>query len=168
MTAPARADQWPALAEPEKSETKETEAVKTFQNSGIQLSDAGNIAQRLTSDAGKPVSDNRALDDDTTGSISKADRRIILLVARASSISELAGKTVAINADLSGQTSDIRPAIVAAGAIQVILSESETAATDRLGSDEVAAAVLGVLSPAAAEAFPDISGYRIFRIPVSP
>jgi hypothetical protein len=33
---------------------------------------------------------------------------------------------------------------------------------------EVPAAVLTLVSPEAAEAFPDIAGFRIFRIPLSP
>ena len=38
----------------------------------------------------------------------------------------------------------------------------------RLIAGEVPAAILTLVSPEAAEWFPDIAGYRIFRIPLSP
>jgi hypothetical protein len=37
-----------------------------------------------------------------------------------------------------------------------------------LRNGEVPAAVVALVSPDAAEAFPDIAGYNIFRIPLSP
>ena len=39
---------------------------------------------------------------------------------------------------------------------------------DRLIRGEVPAAVLTLVSPEAAEWFPDIPGYKVFRIPLSP
>jgi hypothetical protein len=57
---------------------------------------------------------------------------------------------------------------VAAGAAEVKLSDGQTKAVDRLISGEVQAAVLTLVSPEAAEWFPDIAGFKIFRIPLSP
>jgi hypothetical protein len=47
-------------------------------------------------------------------------------------------------------------------------NEGHTKAIDRLIGGEVPAAVLALVSPEAAEWFPDIPGYKIFRIPLSP
>jgi len=41
-------------------------------------------------------------------------------------------------------------------------------AVDRLIRGEVPAAVLALVSPEAAEWFPEIPGYKVFRIPLSP
>ena len=67
------------------------------------------------------------------------------------------------------KSSDIvRAAIVAAGAVDVQLSNGQTKAVDGLISAEVPAAVLTLVSPEAAEWFPEIAGFRIFRIPLAP
>ena len=51
---------------------------------------------------------------------------------------------------------------------EVQLDEKNTKAVDRLLSGEVPAAVVALVSPEAAEGFPEIPGYRVFRIPLSP
>ena len=56
--------------------------------------------------------------------------------------------------------------LMAAGAAEVLFSEGKTAAVDRLISGEVPAAVLTLASPEAAEWFPDIPGFRTFRVPL--
>ena len=88
--------------------------------------------------------------------------------AEIKSISELANKTVAIDGKQIGSNNNVRTAIVAAGAAEVQLSDSQTKAVDRLISGEVPAAVLTLVSPEAAEWFPDIAGFKIFRVPLSP
>jgi hypothetical protein len=45
---------------------------------------------------------------------------------------------------------------------------SRAKAINRLIGGEVPAAVLTLVSPEAAEAFPEIAGFKIFRIPLSP
>jgi hypothetical protein len=62
----------------------------------------------------------------------------------------------------------VRSAIAAAGASEIQLSEGHAKPIDRLISGEVPAAVLTLASPEAAEWFPDIKGFKIFRIPLSP
>ena len=57
--------------------------------------------------------------------------------------------------------------MVAAGAARVQLSEDQAKPVDRLIGGEVPAAVLTLVSAEAADSFPDIAGYRIFRIPLS-
>ena len=68
----------------------------------------------------------------------------------------------------SKASSDVRTALVAAGASEVQLTTGETAAIDRLVSGDVPAAVLTLVSADAAEAFPEIPGFKVFRVPLSP
>jgi hypothetical protein len=95
---------------------------------------------------------------------------VALLIARPEikSVSELAGKEVAIEDRRSASNASIRTAIAAAGAAEVQLNEGHTKALDRLVGGEVPAAVLALVSPEAAQWFPDIPGFRIFRVPLAP
>lgn len=104
------------------------------------------------------------------GSESNADLRVAVVMARPEigSISDLAHKNVAIDDGQSTHASSVRTAIVAAGAPEVRLSGNQAKALDRLINAEVPAAVLDLVSPDAAEGFPDIPGFKIFRIPLSP
>jgi ABC-type phosphate/phosphonate transport system substrate-binding protein len=99
-----------------------------------------------------------------------ANLLVALLMARSDikSVSDLAGKDIAIDDRQSASNDNVRTAIVAAGAAEVQLSEGQTTAIDRLISGEVPAAVLTLVSPEAAEGFPEIAGFKIFRIPLSP
>jgi hypothetical protein len=84
------------------------------------------------------------------------------------SVSDLAGKNVAIDDRYLVSSADVRMAIAAAGGPVVQLSAGKTAAIDRLLNGEVPAAVLALVSTVAAEGFPEIAGFRIFHIPLSP
>jgi hypothetical protein len=97
-----------------------------------------------------------------------ADHLVAILMTRPEikSVSDLAGKTVAI--DGRQFNGNVRTAIAAAGATAVQLSEDQTKAIDRLINGEVPAAVLTLVSPEAADGFPDVAGFRIFRVPLSP
>ena len=83
-------------------------------------------------------------------------------------VSDLAHKNVAIDDGQSAYESSVRTAIVAAGAPDVQVSGNQAKALDRLINAEVPAAVLALVSPAGAEGFPDIPGFKIFRIQLSP
>jgi TRAP-type uncharacterized transport system substrate-binding protein len=83
-------------------------------------------------------------------------------------VSDLTGQTIAIDDRYSASNGNVRTAIAAAGAAEVQLSEDQAKAIDRLISGEVPAAVLTLVSPEAAERFPEIAGFRTFRIPLSP
>ena len=100
----------------------------------------------------------------------KMDPLVYLLIARPDikSVSDLTGKIVAIDDAHPGFDANVGIAIAAAGAPEVQLSNTQTKAIDRVINGEVAAAVLTAVSPEAAEGFPDIRGYKIFRIPLSP
>ncbi len=97
-----------------------------------------------------------------------ADHLVAILMTRPEikSVSDLAGKNVAI--DGRAFNGNVRTAIAAAGATAVQLSEDQTKAIDRLISGEVPAAVLALVSPEAADGFPEVAGFRIFRVPLSP
>jgi tetratricopeptide (TPR) repeat protein len=98
------------------------------------------------------------------------DPRTALIMSRPDikSISDLAGKEIAIDDKRSTSSSDIQAAIEAAGAAEVQVIKAQTKAINRLFVAEVPAAVLTLVTPEAAEAFPEIAGYRIFRVPLSP
>ena len=100
----------------------------------------------------------------------KTDLLVYLLMARPEikSVSDLTSKIIAIDDGYSASSGNIRTAIVAAGASEVQLSNSQTKAIDRVVSGEVPAAVLTLVSPEAAEGFPEIAGFKIFRIPLWP
>ena len=97
-----------------------------------------------------------------------ANRLVAILMARTEikSVSDLTGKNIAIDDRQSASDDNVRTAIVAAGATEVQLSRSQTKSIDRLISGEVPAAVLTLVSPDAAEGFPDIAGFKVLRIPL--
>ena len=85
------------------------------------------------------------------------------------SVSDLAGKTIAIDDRYSEQSiRRIRTAMVAAGALEVQLSTGQTTAINRLVGKEVPAAVVGLVSVSAADSFPELTRFKIFQIPLSP
>jgi hypothetical protein len=98
------------------------------------------------------------------------DLLVAVLMARpeTKSVADLAGKTIAIDDRYAKSSSTVRTAIVAAGATEVQLSEGTTTAINRLTNGEVPAAVVALVSPDATETFPDIKGFKIFHVPLSP
>ncbi len=84
------------------------------------------------------------------------------------SVADLVGKTIAIDDRYAASGSTVRTAIVAAGAPQVQLSEGQGTAMNRLSNGEVPAAVVALVTPDAADKFPEFAGYRIFQVPLSP
>jgi hypothetical protein len=96
------------------------------------------------------------------------DHLVALLIARPEikSVSDLTGKIVAIDDRHSASNDRVRTAIAAAGATEVQLSGGQTKAINRLISGEVPAAVLALVSVEAAEGFPEVAGFKIFRIPL--
>jgi hypothetical protein len=98
------------------------------------------------------------------------DHLVALLIARPEikSVSDLTSKIVAIDDRHSASNDRVQAAIAAAGATEVQLSEGRTKAINRLIGREVPAAVLALVSAEAAEGFPEVAGFKIFRIPLSP
>jgi TRAP-type uncharacterized transport system substrate-binding protein len=82
-------------------------------------------------------------------------------------VPDLAGRSIAIDDRQSAFGGNVRSAMAAAGAAEVQLTTSQTKAIDRIIGGEVEASVLTLASPEAAEEFPEIAGFKIFRIPLS-
>jgi len=119
----------------------------------------------------KAMSAERPLDAEaaTPASPNQAAGLVALVMSRPEikSVTDLAGKNVAMDGR-SGSANDVRIALVAAGAAEVQLSSGETKAIDRWVSGDVPAVVLALVSPDAAETFPEIAGFKVFRVPLSP
>jgi hypothetical protein len=94
---------------------------------------------------------------------------VAILMARPEikSVPDLAGRSIAIDDRQSAFGGNVRSAMAAAGAAEVQLTTSQTKAIDRIIGGEVEASVLTLASPEAAEEFPEIAGFKIFRIPLS-
>jgi hypothetical protein len=109
-------------------------------------------------------------DTDKTASASPddPDNLVALVLARPeiSSLSDLNNKNIAIEEKQSASSGRVSAAFMAAGAAEVQFSEGQRGAIDRLISGEVPAAVLTLASREAAEWFPDIAGFRTFRVPL--
>jgi hypothetical protein len=149
-----------------------------------QVEAAITLAEHVTAAASVPAaeqkSENADLSDQAVQSNdaektalalpNNSDNLVALLMARPEikSVSDLANKDIAIEDRQSASSTSVRAAIAAAGAAEAQLSESQTKAIDRLVNGDVPAAVLALVSPEAAEWFPDIKGFKIFRIPLAP
>jgi hypothetical protein len=143
-----------------------------------QIAAAASMAERLSDPANQRPKPNATegenqtkTDSDRTASIRSdaTEALFVLLVSQTeiTSVSDLAGKSVAIDKGLPAENS-VRMALVAAGATTVDLSTGNSKAVDRLVGGDVPAAVIALVSSNAAEAFPDIPGYKVFRVPLSP
>jgi hypothetical protein len=94
----------------------------------------------------------------------------VLVISRPEmkSISYLTRADIAIDGERSAIASSIRMALVTAGAFDVRLEAGKASAIDRLMRGEVQAAVLTLVSAEAARAFPDIDGFKIFKVALPP
>ena len=128
------------------------------------------VAELITSAEETP----RSTDNDVTEGTKDAPASgangalVVLLISRSDvkSASALNGLSIAIDAAQSGvEEENIRSSLVAAGAVETQLSVSDANPLDRLVRGEVPAAVLHLVSPAAADAFPEIKGFKVLRIP---
>ena len=126
------------------------------------VADAAAAAERVTVSA-PPAPQSIAATPNT-------DLLVAVVMARADvkSVSDLTRKTIAIDERYSASSGNVRTAIVAAGAPEVELSEGSAAAINRVIDGEVPAAVIALVSPDAADTFPEIAGLNVFRVPLSP
>ncbi|MEH2501793.1 hypothetical protein V1290_000604 [Bradyrhizobium sp. AZCC 1578] len=109
-------------------------------------------------------------DTDKAASVAPDDPDLVALVLarpEINSLSDLNNKSIAIEEKQSASSGRVSAALMAAGAAEVQFSEGQRGAIDRLISGEVPAAVLTLASREAAEGFPDIEGFRTFRVPLS-
>jgi hypothetical protein len=149
-----------------------------------QVAAATMLAERITAAAALPP-DKKGNNTDEPGSAetlargnaekarspeNDADLLVAVLMARPdiTSVSGLSSKTIAIDDRYSASNGSVRTAIVAAGAPDIHLNGGQTAAITRLVSGEVPAAILALVSEDAAEGFPEIKGFTILHIPLSP
>jgi hypothetical protein len=140
-----------------------------------QVAAAAAVAERMSGPDVKANNESRlsetaSADAAATAPANKADRLVVVLMARPDikSLSELTGKTIAIDGRYSASNGSVRTAIAAAGALEVQLTQGQNMAIDRLVNGETPAAVLALVSANAAESFPEIAGYKTFHIPLSP
>jgi TRAP-type uncharacterized transport system substrate-binding protein len=136
-----------------------------------QVAAATALAEHVTAAAAVPAPEpNNSAEKTASALPNNTDLLVALLMARPEikSVSDLTNKSIAIDEGQSASIGSVRTAVAAAGATEVQLSEGQTKAVNRLISGEVPAAVLTLVSPEAAEWFPDIAGFKIFRIPLSP
>ena len=145
-----------------------------------QVAEATGMADRVTAitlgqepanksdNPGTEPGDASDTDKTASGSPGNPDNLVALLLARPeiNTLSDLNNKSIAIEEKQSASSGSVSAALMAAGAADVQFSEAQTGAIDRLISGEVPAAVLTLASPEAAEWFPDIAGFRIFRVPL--
>ena len=132
------------------------------------------VAEQITN-AETPMTANDADQSASDGDPKAARPRnvgalVALLISRSDvkSASALNGSKIAIDAAQSGAEEDIRSALTAAGATEIQLSVSDANPLDQLVSGDAQAAVLKLVSPDAAESFPDIKGFKVLRVPLSP
>jgi hypothetical protein len=157
--APARSN-----ASPDTAGAAASSSTRTIKE---QIAAATSLAAHVTAATVVPAA--KPNDADGSSPNNMGDLVALLLVGpEIKSISALTGRDIAIDGQRSVSNDILRSAIVEAGAAEVQLSDGQTKAVDRLISGEVPAAVLTLVSPEAAEWFPDIAGFKILRVPISP
>jgi len=191
VAAPAPAKSEPAKAEivappatskvaalPATAGTAPASALRTIQE---QVVEATGMADRVTAitlereaasksgNQGMEPGAGGATDKTASGSPINPENLVALVLARPeiNKLSDLNNRNIAIEEKQSAASGSVSAALMAAGAAEVQFSKVQTGALDRLISGEVPAAVLTLASPEAAESFPDIAGFRIFRVPLS-
>ena len=183
--APAKAEIVPppatseVAALPATAGTAPASALRTIQE---QVVEATGMADRVTAitlereaasksgNQGMEPGAGGATDKTASGSPINPENLVALVLARPeiNKLSDLNNRNIAIEEKQSAASGSVSAALMAAGAAEVQFSKVQTGALDRLISGEVPAAVLTLASPEAAESFPDIAGFRIFRVPLSP
>ena len=128
------------------------------------------VAEQLTNAETPGGQVNERKDETKAGDANISTPRVALLIARPDlkSASALKGLNVAIDAGQSAAEQDIRSALAAVGATDAQLQVSDVSPLDRLISGDVQAAVVKLVSADAADAFPDVKGFKVFRVPLSP
>ena len=89
---------------------------------------------------------------------------LLLAVPEVTSLSELAGKNIAIDEAASASNDEARRKVEAT--VNAKLAEGRAKALDRLVNGEVSAAVLTLAYPETAEWSAEIAGFKVFRIPL--
>jgi hypothetical protein len=156
-----------ASADPDTIGQSTVGLVSNAKSSAIkqQVATATAVAERMTAALAVERDDVEPVDGSSPGTTTPM---VAIVMARPEigSVTDLAYQDVAIDRSYSASSVDVRIAFVLAGARSVELSADDTKAIDRLVNGKVPAAVLTVVSADSAEGFPDIAGFKIFRIPL--
>jgi hypothetical protein len=130
-----------------------------------QVAVATALADRITALSRLPAPNAK---EDPARSDAAANRLVAVVLVKpgVKAVTELRGRVVAIDDRYGAQHNKLTAGMAAAGASDVQLLPGQATAINRLTNGEVAAAIVAVVVPEAAEAFPDIAGYRIFRVPL--
>jgi hypothetical protein len=173
----------PAVAQPPaNTEVASGSATRTVRD---QIAAATALAERLSSTTAIPAPELKSENGEQSNSLDSVQQRdtettgsaspnypaplVALLMARPeiNSVSDLSNREIAIEDARSASSGSLRTAIASAGADEVQLSDGHGKPIDRLLNGEVPAAVLTLVSPEAAAVFPDVAGFKTFRIPLS-
>jgi hypothetical protein len=151
--------------EPKSSVAAANSNSRTIQE---QVAAATAVAERMTFADLAAERDN--VEPIEPSSPKKTNPMVAIVMARPEirSVTDLAGKDVAMDEKYSASSKGVWVALVMAGGISVELSAGNTMAINRLVNGEVPAAVLAVVSEEAAEGFPNIAGFKVFRVPLMP
>ena len=92
---------------------------------------------------------------------------LVLVHSDIGSVKALAGKDIAVDGRHLGSNREVRTALVAAGASDIQIRDRGNHIIDHLVERQVPAAILTLVSRDAADAFPNITGFKLFEIPLS-
>lgn len=133
-----------------------------------QVAVATALAERITALSTLPAPNAKSEPAPRSEAVaaSAPPRLVAVLMVRPSvrAISDLRGRTVAIDERYAGAHNKVTAAMAAAGASDVQLMQGQGTAINRLTNGEVPAAIVALVVPEAAEAFPEIAGYKTFRV----
>jgi hypothetical protein len=170
----------PALERPDTRPAGNTPAAPPASSANAtvqqQVAVATALAERITALSRLPVPTANDLSKDQPGVVARGDaavtpapnRLVAVLMVRPGvrAVSELRGRVVAIDERYMPAQDKVSAGMATAGASDVQLMQGQGTAINRLTNGEVAAAIVALVVPEAAEAFPEIAGFRIFRIPL--
>jgi hypothetical protein len=140
-----------------------------------QVTVATALAERITAlsrlpapNAKDPSKDQPSVLARNDAANSTSNRLVAVLMVRPGvrAVSELRGRVVAIDERYMAAHDKVSAGMATAGASEVQLMQGQGTAINRLTNGEVAAAIVALVVPEAADAFPEIAGFRIFRIPL--
>jgi hypothetical protein len=168
-------------AEPKPSPKSETENAPLTVGSSNPLQEksphdavlaALSVAEKITNaELSKALENDRANETKVGDTNVPASGSLVALVLSRpdlKSVSALNGQDVAIDRPESTIETEIRSALAAMGATEARVSVSSASPLDRLISGDVQAALVKLVSPDAAKAFPDIKGFKVLRVPLFP
>jgi hypothetical protein len=135
-----------------------------------QVAVATALADRITALSTLPASNGKP-DPAPRGesiAVPAPSRLVAVLMVRPGvrAISDLRGRIIAIDERYATAHNKVAAGMAAAGAAEVQLMQGKGTAINRLTNGEVAAAIVALVAPEAAEAFPEIAGYNTFRVPL--